>query len=313
VTTTPPEPQEPEEPHRPGSGEPVRRSGTPDEPQTPAVPGSDGAEDAPGPAGSPTPERSRAADREALDRIEGMPRADHAGPTAYSAVPPPLPPQPPAEPAPGARGHSGLAPYAQADSGGYPPQDAPPPGGQPPYNQPPYGQPPYGQPGQPPYGQQGYPPFPGYGANESYGMSAGLPAGMPPFASWWQRVGAFLLDNVLVGLALGLIFDWTDNRAVNIVTDLVALLWAVYNAYLGGANGQSYGKRAVNIRLARLADGQPVGAGYGLLRWFLDWLLIVLCLVPGLLNFLWPLWDAKCQTWCDKIASSVVVRADGPR
>lgn len=210
---------------------------------------------------------------------------------------------------PGWGSPAGEGAYARSDPG-EPPQDAPPPGDRPQSGQ----QPPYGS-GQGQYGQQpGYPPPPpGYGINDPYGVPPGLPAGMPPFASWWQRVGAYLLDNVLVGLALGLIFGWTDNWAVNLITELVALAWALYNAYLGGATGQSYGKRAVNIRLARLVDGQPVGVGLGLLRWFLDWFFIVLCLIPGLLNFLWPLWDEKCQTWCDKIASSVVVRAEPPR
>ena len=136
-----------------------------------------------------------------------------------------------------------------------------------------------------------------------------MPVGMPPFAGWWSRVWAWLLDNFLVGFALGLIVSWSDSTALDAVTGLIAIAWAIYNAYLAGTTGQSYGKRAAGIRLANLADGKPIGAGYALLRLLLDVVFWWLCIVPGLLNYLWPLWDEKHQTWCDKIASSVVVRA----
>jgi uncharacterized RDD family membrane protein YckC len=166
--------------------------------------------------------------------------------------------------------------------------------------------------GEPPYDQQsGYPRAPGYDGQEPYGTPyARLPQGMPPLASWWQRVAAYLLDNVLVGVALALIFSWFDSGIIDGIGYFLGLMWAVYNAYLAGISGQSYGKRAVNIRLAKLADGQPVGAGFGLLRWLLDWAFFALFFFAGVLNFLWPLWDRRSQTWCDKIASSVVVRSN---
>ena len=53
-------------------------------------------------------------------------------------------------------------------------------------------------------------------------------------------------------------------------------------------------------------DNQSLG--YGLLRLFMNVVFWVVCLIPGLLNYLWPLWDPKSQTWSDKIASSVVVK-----
>jgi uncharacterized RDD family membrane protein YckC len=56
-------------------------------------------------------------------------------------------------------------------------------------------------------------------------------------------------------------------------------------------------------------DGQVVGPAYGLLRLFLNVVFWVVCAIPGIFNYLWPLWDRKSQTWSDKIASSVVVQA----
>ena len=207
-------------------------------------------------------------------------------------------------------GQSGAGGFGQPQGG----QQFGQPSGQP-WTQPTQAPPPTGQTfnGQANYGQ--YPtappagPYdPGYGYGQSAPGGPGMP-GMPPFASWLQRVGAWLLDNFLVGVALELIVSWSSSEALRTATSVIALLWALYNAYLAGSTGQSYGKRAVGIRLARLDNGAPVGGGYGLLRWLMNLVFTLLCFIPGLLNYLWPLWDAKSQTWSDKIAGSVVVRA----
>lgn len=263
----------------------------------------------------------------------GKPRSDEAGETAYSAVPPPLPPT--ADPAQGPvqdetvqnkiggmgeRPPSGYAaPEAQEPPQQSPYQQAQQPQDQPAYGQRPYAQPQYGQ--QPGYGTapqgggsygdayQAAPPPPPY--QQPYGYpGAGLPVGMPPFADWGQRVGAFALDNG-PAIVAGWIAGATRNLTVEVIFGIIGLLglvWAIANALQAGRTGQSYGKRALGIRLARFADGQPVGAALGFLRLFLNWLFWVACLIPGILNFLWPLWDGKRQTWSDKIARSVVVR-----
>jgi uncharacterized RDD family membrane protein YckC len=137
---------------------------------------------------------------------------------------------------------------------------------------------------------------------------------MPPFATWWQRVGAWLIDNLpaLVGgwLTDVAYYDWGNGpRVTGWVISFVGLVWAIYNAYLAGKTGQSTGKRLAGIRLARYADGQVVGAAYGILRLFMNAVFWAICVIPGVLNYLWPLWDQKSQTWSDKIASSVVVQA----
>jgi uncharacterized RDD family membrane protein YckC len=178
------------------------------------------------------------------------------------------------------------------------------------------GQQPYGQGGAQPGGRPGYgypPPPPGY---ETYGapQSAGQVPGMPPYARWSQRAGAWLLDNVVAVIGIWLLeasyYDWgTGMRILCWIITVVGVVWAVYNAYLAGQTGQSNGKRLAGIRLARFADGQVVGPAFGVLRLFMNVVFWAICVIPGLLNYLWPLWDRKSQTWSDKIASSVVVQA----
>ena len=279
------------------------------------------------PDGKPEPsDEEAAAAHDALSNLGDKPHADEAGATAYSAVPPPLPPldDPAQEPVQDTIPGMPQQPPPEAEARAQAPQQQPP---QSPFVQgspyaqqpPPQEQPPvYGQ--QQPYGAQysgttgqytAAPPPPPYGYGQPYGYpDAGLPTGMPPLADYGQRAGAFALDNGLAIVA-GWVTGTTRSHAVDIVFGLIGLVgivWAVLNALRAGRSGQSYGKRTMGIRLARLADGQPVGAGIGFLRLFLDWILWVACVVPGVLNLLWPLWDRTNQTWADKLAKSVVVK-----
>ena len=260
--------------------------------------------------------------QDALRGLENQPRIDeHGHPTAYTAVPPPL------------RAQGQATPQQQQQQGQgqdrEQPWQPPQPGqaaqqqqsGQPGQPQPQYGQPPqYGQQaaGQNPYPRQpgyGYPPPPP-GYNEPYGApyGGGPVPGMPPYANWGQRVAAWLIDNfaALVGISLLDVayYDWsTGPRLTSWVITIAGVLWAIYNAYLAGQTGQSAGKRILGIRLARYVDGQVVGPAFGVLRLFMNVVFWAVCAVPGVLNYLWPLWDRRSQTWSDKIASSVVVRA----
>jgi uncharacterized RDD family membrane protein YckC len=257
-----------------------------------------------------SPDDEATEEHDALRNLGEKPRTDEVGETAYSAVPPPLPTtgdpaQGPVQDAvPGSSGQPQQSPYQQQQA---------------PYQQP---QQPYGGSGQEQYAgaqqaqhggaggpYQAAPPPPPYG--QPYGYPGGtMPPGMPPLADWGQRATAFILDNG-VAIAAGWIASGSRNNTVEVVFGLIGLagaVWAIVNAVRAGREGQSYGKRVMGIRLARLSDGQPVGGGLGFLRLFLNWILWVACVIPGVLNLLWPLWDRMNQTWCDKIAKSVVVK-----
>jgi len=137
---------------------------------------------------------------------------------------------------------------------------------------------------------------------------------MPPYASWGKRAYAWLIDNLVAAIGIAMTdmsyYDWGHGlRIAGWIVAVAGSIWAIYNAYQAGQTGQSTGKRYAGIRLARYLDGQVVGPAFGLLRLFMNVVFWVICFIPGVLNYLWPLWDRKSQTWSDKIASSVVVRA----
>ena len=195
-------------------------------------------------------------------------------PPAYPPAPPPAYPSAPPPPAPD---------YGQ-----------PPPGyGQP---QPGYGQPPYGGP-QPGYGQA---PPPGYG-QPGYGYQPMAPT--YSYASWGKRVGAFLLDFFLPGvIALVCLRIFI---ALGVIVYLAAVVWTFYNIFQGGKTGSRWGQKIVGIRMLKEATGQPLGGGLAIGRAFVHFL----DSLPCYLGYLWPLWDAKKQTFADKIMGTVVINA----
>jgi uncharacterized RDD family membrane protein YckC len=195
---------------------------------------------------------------------------------------------------------------------GYGPQDP----NQPDYGQPPpqypYGgqPPPYGTPAQPGYGPPPAPAAGGYVADPpGYYMGRVL-------ANWPQRVGAYLIDDLIAGIPafLALILfsgstaDETASAGAVLVSSLLYLvslgIWIYNRAILQGRTGQSWGKQVLKLRLVRMADGQPVG---GLMAFFRD-LLHILDALVCYLGFLWPIWDARRQClFSDKILNTVVL------
>jgi uncharacterized RDD family membrane protein YckC len=193
---------------------------------------------------------------------------------------------------------------------GYGPQDP---------NQPGYGQqpqPPYGS--QPPYGT----PQPGYGQPPAPGAAGGYVPDQPghymgrTLANWPQRVGAYLIDNLIASIPAFLaiiLFSGTQpgetpSAGAGLVAFLLYLvslgLWIYNRSILMGRTGQSWGKQVLSLRLVRMADGQPMGGGMAFVRDLVHILDGLLCY----LGFLWPLWDARRQTlFGDKIMNTVVL------
>jgi uncharacterized RDD family membrane protein YckC len=140
------------------------------------------------------------------------------------------------------------------------------------------------------------------------------------YASWGARAGAYLLDGLILaipyalGITLAVIGDVNENDGLLIVGGLlIAASFIAPFVYFGVMNGsergQTYGKRALGIRVRR-EDGQtPLGFGRGLARYAITFVFAFFFYVPMLLDFLWPLWDDRKQALHDKVAGSVVVRA----
>lgn len=173
-----------------------------------------------------------------------------------------------------------------------------------------------------PQGGYGAPP-PGYGAPPVYGA--------PQYASIGKRIGAAIIDGLIV--SLGTIPGWvlfgvamagavsaTDangrlrNDAANAVVGMVLLGYAViligamliwlYNTYLLGRDGATLGKRWMKVKVLD-AQGQPLGFGKAFLRELVKQVLGSLCF----LLYLWPLFDEQKQGLYDKLFGTHVYEA----
>jgi uncharacterized RDD family membrane protein YckC len=137
------------------------------------------------------------------------------------------------------------------------------------------------------------------------------------FASWGQRFGGYIIDALILAVPslLGTIIsaatssDGSPTAAgtmISVLFSLVSFGLAVYNRwYLGGTTGQTWGRRALNIRLVSAQTGQPIGMGMAFVRDLCHFVDSIICYI----GWLFPLWDQRKQTIADKIVNTVVVPA----
>ncbi len=72
-----------------------------------------------------------------------------------------------------------------------------------------------------------------------------------------------------------------------------------------GNTGQSWGHKAMSLRVVDARTGAVIGQGRAIGRYFA----MIISAIPCYLGFLWPLWDVRKQTFHDKIVGTVVLKA----
>ncbi|CAI6086922.1 RDD family protein [Cohnella sp. JJ-181] len=83
-------------------------------------------------------------------------------------------------------------------------------------------------------------------------------------AGFWIRLGALLLDGIIVGIPVGIVGSLLlEGRAAEGFSNVVMLLYALLIPFLWA--GFTVGKRICGIRIQRL-NGEPPGLGTMLLR-----------------------------------------------
>ena len=149
------------------------------------------------------------------------------------------------------------------------------------------------------------PPFPGPSTGPGYG-GPGQWAPPPELARVWPRIGARLLDAVLVGLVVGVVaglLGLPDN--LGLVLTLAAMIG--YETLMLANGGQTLGKLLCGLRVVR-ADPAPLTTRDALVRslvidllWVVPfgWLLVALGLER----------HPRRQGWHDRAAGTLVVRS----
>jgi uncharacterized RDD family membrane protein YckC len=156
----------------------------------------------------------------------------------------------------------------------------------------------------------------------------------PAYASFWARLGALLLDGLIIGLvpwiAAAVFFaagagecttvrdqfgftqtSCSGGSAVLVLLGvLVLLVGTVVAAWFVrvrpvAEGGQSPGQKVAGVQVIDARTGAPgLGAGRSWGRFlFAYFISSAICY----LGFLWMLWDDRDQTWHDKVADSLVI------
>jgi uncharacterized RDD family membrane protein YckC len=222
--------------------------------------------------------------------------------------------------------------YAQPQPGyapqqpGYPPQ-------QPGYPQPGY---PQQQPGYPPQ-QPGYAAPPGYAQPPGYAPPgypqagyAPAPAGGVAFGGFWIRVGAYLIDGIVIGIPLsiviGIVFAAVlsgplssgNEREIEraaagsagafIIVYLLAFvaIWLYEAMMLSSAAGGTVGKRALGLRVVRGTDGSRLSFGRATGRFFAKAFLTGL--IPFGIGYMMAGFTDRKRALHDMIADTVVIK-----
>jgi uncharacterized RDD family membrane protein YckC len=197
-----------------------------------------------------------------------------------------------------------------------------------------------GLPGYEPEAPQSPPGFTGGYSSPPPPGALGAPAQTaPPIASgqyqlagWWSRVGAALIDSLIIGVGALIIlaifgsvfsvgfFESEETGVIALIVGLmlsfvaiaiVALLYAPL--MMDRTNGKTLGRMAMGIRVVR-ANGQPMTFGWAMLREVAVKALLfgfagsITFGLANLADVLWPLWDDENRALHDFLVDTRTVR-----
>ncbi len=137
-------------------------------------------------------------------------------------------------------------------------------------------------------------------AQPPLGGPSGAGGASGPRAGFWRRLGALIIDGIITGIPSGILY--AALKGVGYALGLILVI-AYFTYFEGGPTGQTFGKKAMGIRVIDFATGGPIGYGRGFIRYIGR----IVSAVVIYIGYLWMLWDREKQTWHDKFAGDVVV------
>jgi uncharacterized RDD family membrane protein YckC len=175
-------------------------------------------------------------------------------------------------------------------------------------------------------------PPPGAGGPPVAATAPGVLSGRHVLAGWWSRVGAALIDGLIVG-AGGILLvilitapfsvGFFANDGVGVASVVVGLILAVICVSIAAllyaptlmarTNGKTVGRMATGIRVVR-ANGKPIDFGFAMLREVAVKTLLfgLVATLTGGLSFLadslWPLWDEENRALHDFVVDTRTIR-----
>ncbi len=118
-----------------------------------------------------------------------------------------------------------------------------------------------------------------------------------PRAGFWIRLGAVVLDAILIGMVCGFLSNMWSGFGV------FPFWFATYGAVMWATKGTTIGGIICSLKVVRL-DDRPLDWGVAIVRTLGGFLSLF---VAGL-GFIWVAFDDEKQSWHDKIAGTTIVR-----
>jgi uncharacterized RDD family membrane protein YckC len=160
-------------------------------------------------------------------------------------------------------------------------------------------------------------------------LSTPAVAGWPPgatYASWGDRAVGYLIDSVLVGAGMGVLYLFA-GALLTVISGLgghgiaggmccmmiflfpvASLLVGIFNrVYLVATRGASIGQGVMRLRVVD-SNGKLLTMGTAFIRLLAQVALSFVPVVGPFLDLLWPLWDERRQTLHDKAVGSYVLK-----
>jgi uncharacterized RDD family membrane protein YckC len=135
--------------------------------------------------------------------------------------------------------------------------------------------------------------------------ASALEVSLLPRAGFWIRLFALALDFFVFLIPMMVVVGHIRNEAAHrIVTLLLLLSWLAYHVGLWTAKGTTIGGIVMGIKVVRL-DGRPLDYPVALIRALAS---VLSGFVLGL-GFFWAGFTREKQSWHDKIAGTVIVKA----
>lgn len=130
------------------------------------------------------------------------------------------------------------------------------------------------------------------------------------YAGFWIRVGATLIDTVLVvvvAFALGMVlgaFGLVNLEDTTVLEMFINILFIIAYIFCWVKFAGTPGHRLLKLKILDADTGENLTVGKAIIR-YIGYIISSLALAIGLI---WVAFDKKKQGWHDKMANSVVVK-----
>lgn len=139
------------------------------------------------------------------------------------------------------------------------------------------------------------------------------------YSGWWRRVGATLADSLILLIPTSVIiglFGWKNSWYESLTN--IAIQGAYMFFMLTRPSGQTIGNQVVGTRVRDASTMRRITPSQALQRWGLvavyslpsvfDSALVPITVAAALADAFYPLFNARKQTWHDRVAGTVVLR-----